>query len=200
MPSYVIPQGVSVRLIWTLAGTDTAVNVLGAKNASSLAITQTLTNTIGAAIKSALGTAGLRTLLSTNVGLRAVGLRDVNVANLPEFLDSGAGTNGLSASDLLPGNVCYCVTIRTSKAGKRYRGRYYQWGITESDNTSLGVPSSTSITACVAFVNAIGAVLSANGLAPAVLSRAANDATVWSFAVNRNTTWSTQRRRLLPGI
>jgi|SRR5215831_13318747 len=200
MPSFVIPQGVVVRLIWRLGSADTAVNVLGAKNTTSLSITQTLADTIGAAIKTQFTSTALKAIMATNISLYKVGLRDINSANLPEFMDSGVGVSGTGSGDALPLQVSYCVTIRTALAGKRYRGRYYQFGLTESSNDTNGAPLTASVTTCVAFVNAIGSVLSGNGLTPAVLSRAGNVATPWTSAVQRSTTWATQRRRLIPGI
>jgi hypothetical protein len=202
MPSFTIPQGVVVRAIWSLSGTDIAINVAGARNTGSVAITQTLTDTIGTAVKSGYTSSGLKALHPATVQLRKIGLRDVNTANLPEFLDAGAPATGTHATntDLLPANVSYCVTIRTALAGKSYRGRWYQWGADEGQNDANGNPLNAYIVACVAFVNAVGTALSANGLTPAILSRVKNTAIPWSTAVNRNTTWSTQRRRTIPGV
>lgn len=199
MASLVIPQGVVVRLIWQQSTVDYAVNVLGAQNSTSLSITQALTNTIGAAVKASLASSGLAARLSNTVNLKQVGLRDINTANRPEFLDAAAGASGTQVADVLPGNVAYCATIRTALAGRSFRGRYYQFGLTELDNT-LGAPTATVLTTTAAFVNAIGAALSGNGLTPAVLSRVHLVATPWAGAVARSTTWATQRRRLIPGI
>lgn len=200
MPALVIPQGVIVRLVWSQSTVDTAVNVLGALNPTSLAITQTLTNTIGSAVKSALGSSGLNGVLSSTVALRAVGLRDISVPNQAEFLDGGGPTAGVATGDLLPSNVAYCVTLRTSLAGRSFRGRYYQWGYTETVNGVGGVPLAIVQTDTVAFVTAVGNALQANGLTPAVLSRKLLSGTAWSAPTGRTLLWTTQRRRLIPGI
>lgn len=200
MPALVIPQGVLVRLIWAQSTIDTAVNVLGALNPSSIAITQGLTNTIGTAIKAALSTSNLDINLSSTVELRTVGLRDISVPNQAEFLDSGAPHSGTVAGDILPASVSYCVTLRTALAGRSFRGRYYQWGFTEAQNGAGGVPVSAVQTSTVAFVTAVGNALQSNGLTPAVLSRKLLLGTAWSSPTGRTLLWTTQRRRLIPGI
>jgi hypothetical protein len=198
--SLVIPQCGLIRLIWQLNGVDQAVNILGFYNATSIAITQTLTNTVAAAVKSAFTSSGLATHVATSWTLARVGLRDIGTANLPEFTDGAAVVAGSSATDTLPPNVSYCVTIRTAKAGKSFRGRYYQPGLSEGDNTAVGIPQASCSIACAAFVTAIGAALSTSSLTPSVLSRKLLTHTTWSTATNRVPAWTTQRRRLRAGI
>lgn len=200
MPALVIPNAALLRLVWTLSGVDTAVNVLGVVNTAHNPITQTLANLLDNAIKSRMSSTNLRSDLSTTVALRTVGIRDINVASQPEYLGVNAAQAGLAAGVLLPSNVAYCVTLRTALAGKRYRGRYYQWGFTVNANAAGGIPGGTIIADTVAFVNGINTDLVSNGLKLGVISRRGLFITDVVTATNRNTGWSTQRRRLIPGI
>jgi len=195
-----IPQGVIVRLVWDLGGIDTAVNVLGALNPNAVTIDQAFANTVGASVKAALTSSNLAGSLGIGVALARVGLRNIAIANQFEFLDSGGPAASTGATDTMSGTTAYCVTIRTSLAGRSFRGRYYQWGAGEAANTNAGQPVASFQTQCAAFVNGVGAALSSHGLTPAVLSRKLATGTPWNTATARNTVWSSQRRRNLPGI
>jgi hypothetical protein len=208
VPAVEIPQGVFLRLLWSKGGALHAVNVLGAINPSGVAITQALTNTIGAAIKAAMGSTGLTPQLHTGISLVSVGLRNVNVANQPEFLDSGAAVPGSATGDPLPPQIAFCVTLRTALAGRSYRGRVYLQGYTEASSDTNGNPTAGTGSVGVAFITAIGSTLTANNLTLAVLSRAnpnklppkAAFGTAVTAIVNRDLIWDTQRRRASPGI
>ena len=196
----VVPQGVLVRLIWRKGTADWAVNVLGAQNTTPITINQTLANTISTAVQSGFTSSGLKALCSTTWALRQIGLRDINTPNNLEYIGTAAAQSGAVGTGTLPDNVSYCVTIRTLKAGRSYRGRCYIPGAGNTQQDVNGNPVPAYINACVAFVNAVGTALSANGLTPAVISRTLHVCTPWDSAVQRETIFSAQRRRLLPGI
>lgn len=200
MPPLVIPNAVLVRLIWTNGGTPYAVNVLGARNPGAVSITQALTNTVGSAIKGAVASSGLADELSNVVALANVGMRNIAIANQPEFLDAAVPAGGVAAVALLPPQVSLCVTLRTALAGRSFRGRVFLPGFTEDSNDTGGSASADARTAGVAFITAVQDALDGSGLNLAVLSRTVPTATDVSAILVRDAVWDTQRRRATPGI
>jgi len=196
----VVPQGGLLRLIFTTSGVPSAVNVYGFINTGNVAITQTLTNTVGAAIKSAFTSSGQVNMTHTTISLSQVGLRDVRTANQAEFLDAGAAVPGLAAGDLLPLNVSFCITLRTALAGRSFRGRTFLWGYTETNNGATGAATAGVGTTGVAWVNAINTALQTSGLGLAVLSRTRSQVNAVTSVQARDQVWDTQRRRAIPGI
>lgn len=206
MAQLIVPNAAQMRLIWSLSGALYALNVMGVVNAGNIAITQTLTNSVGTAVKAALNSSGLAAYLATAVALASIGLRDIRTANTAEFIDTGGGVAGSGAGDLLPPQVALCITERTAFAGRSFRGRVYLPGFNEAVNTATGVVQATATS--VAFVTAIKSALIANALDLGVISRPAPDATppragminVVTSIVARDTVWDTQRRRAVPGV
>lgn len=206
MPALVVPNAAQMRLIWSLGGQLYALNVLGVVNAGSVAITQALTNTIGAAVKTGLTTSALGARITTNVALANVGLRDVRTANTAEFLDSGAAVAGTGALDTLPPQTALVVTLRTAQAGRSFRGRVYLCGFSETENFAAGTYSGQA--GPVAFITAVQSALVNNGLNLGVISRPRTDplnpsagfVTPVTSIVLRDNVWDTQRRRAIPGI
>jgi hypothetical protein len=189
-----------LRVIFANGGVPYAVNVYGFSNTGNVAITQTLTNTVGAAIKAAVVSSGLQGALGTAITLTQVGLRDLRSANQPEFLDSGVPATFNGAGDLLPLNVTLCATLRTALAGRSFRGRSYISGFTETVNQANGTASAATGTAVTAWINAINSALQSSGLALAVLSRTTSRVTPVTSVQVRDLVWDTQRRRAIPGI
>lgn len=205
MAQLIVPNAAQMRLIWANGGQLYALNVLGVV-ANAVAITQALTNTVGAAVKAAFTSSSLNGGVGTAITLANVGLRDIRTANQAEFLDSGGAVAGTSAGDLLPPQTALVVTLRTAQAGRSFRGRVYLPGFTEGVNTPGG--ASSWVTAPVTFITAIKSALVTSGMDLGVLSRPAPDAlpprsgfvtTVTSIVV-RDAVWDTQRRRAVPGI
>lgn len=208
MASLVVTDGGICRLIWGVGGVASAVNVYSFRGTATVAVTQALANTVGAAIKAAVTSQALAAQLHTSVTLMNVGLRSVNAGNLPEFLDSGAPVAGTATGDMLPPQVAYCVTLRTNNAGRRFRGRSYLFGFAESASGANGAASAAVQTAAVAFVNAVANSLSTSSIPMVVMSRpdpTANPPRVGlltniSTIIGRDLVWDTQRRRAIPGI
>lgn len=195
-----------MRLIWSLNGQLYALNVLGVVNATNLAITQALANTVGAAVKTAFTSSSHDTDVHTSVSLANVGLRDIRTASQAEFLDSGAAVPGTSAGDVLPPQIALCITLRTALAGAAYRGRSYLPGYGELYNTATG--TCVAVAPAVAFLAAIKSGLQTNALDLGVISRGnaslpiprAPQINVVTSIVSRDAVWETQRRRAIPGI
>lgn len=206
MAQLVVANAAQMRLIWSVGGTLYALNVMGVVNSTAVAITQALTNTIGAAVKSALTSSTLGSQIHTTVALANVGLRDIRTANTAEFLDSGAAVAGTATGDLLPPQTALVITLRTAQAGRSFRGRVYLPGFAESVSTAAGIYAGT--THGVSFITAIKSALVTSGLDLGVLSRPNAEATppragfitpVTSIVI-RDNVWDTQRRRAIPGI
>lgn len=196
----VVPQGALLRLIWTQGGVPAAVNVFGVLNTGNVAITQTLTNTIGAAVKAGFTSSTQATFVHTTIALASIGLRDVRTANQPEFLEAAAAVPGTGTGDLLPLNVSLCITLRTALAGRSFRGRTYLWGYTEAANASNGTATPGVPGVGVTFVQAIQSALSNNGMALGVLSRTRSVVNAVTLVQSRDANWETQRRRSIAGI
>lgn len=204
MAQLIVPNAAQLRILWANGGQLYAVNVLGVV-ANAVAITQALTNTIGAAIKTAFTSSGYAGSCSTVITLANVGLRDVRTGNAPEFIDSGAAVAGTPGTQPLPPQVALCVTLRTALAGQSFRGRVYLPGYDESVNVGGALTGSGG---AVSFVSGIQSALQANGLNLGVLSRPAPDAvppragfiTPVTAVILRDAVWDTQRRRAIPGI
>lgn len=200
MPAFVIPQGMLVRLIWQFNTVDYAVNVIGARNATPNPVNLALANTLDNAFKARFTSSGLRALCAAPFQLKRTTVRDISIANQPEFVSTNTGQFGTGAGSMLPGNVSYCVTLRTALAGKSYRGRFYVCGMVASQSDANGNPVSGLLTAAAAFVNGLGTDLTTSGFTMGVISRHLSTVTPMTAAEPRNTTFSTQRRRLIAGI
>ena len=170
-PVLQIPNAAQVTLLWSVSG-NLAENVLGASHTGGVVFNQALAESLGAAIKAAF-TSNLSSRMTANSTLARVGVRSLSSPNLPMFRDTGATVTGVAVGDALPPYVAECITLRTSRSGKSYRGRTYLSGWAESENDPNGRQSAASATAGVAFVQAISAAMTAAGLTLAVLSRPA---------------------------
>lgn len=220
-PPLVVTNAVQIRLLGTY-GSNGVANVLHARKTAGTAITQTLANTVGAAIKSAWS-AQIGALTSGSTSLVRVGLRDLTAANQPEFLDTGAPAVGVVVSETLPPQTALCVTLRTQFSGKSARGRVYVYGFTEAQNDPNGQATTAAVNAATAFITGIQSALATSQLTLSVLSRpslAFVDTRTWTLAngqtqvdtlgrgsarsggvepvtiiQSRNNAWETQRRR-----
>lgn len=200
MPPLVVPQAALVRLIWTQGGTQYAVNVLGARKTGAAIIDQAAANAIGAAVKGALTSSGALPIISNTVALATVGVRDISSPNNVEFTDSGAAVPGTAAGALMPPQVAYCVTLRTARAGKSFRGRFYFPGWAVTANAANGTAIASVQTNGVAFITNVRTALPAQGLTLAVVSRKNASTEVVTTEQGRDLLWDTIRGRSRPGI
>lgn len=214
MAALVITNAALVRLIWTLNGTQYAVNVMGALNTGPATFNQALANSLGAAIKSSFTSSGWGARVSSDVALAAVGVRNIDQANQAEFVDNGVAVAGTGATDPLPPQTALVITLRTALAGPSFRGRIYLPGACEGESDTNGTCTAAAAANAASWVNTIASNMLANGLTMAVLSRPRAAATIpaktitakGGFAtavnaiVNRDLVWDTQRRRAAAGI
>ena len=180
-PPLVVALAVQVRLLGVVGG-QTYVNVLHARKRTAFSIDQTITNTLGAAIKSAW-TTNIAGLSNNSCNLARVGLRDLSSANQNEFLDAGAGVVGTGVANLLPPGTALCVTLKTNQSGKSHRGRVYLAGFNEDQNDNGGGTVAAANTAGVAFISAVNSAMAASNMDLCILSRP-------SYAYVTTKTWT----------
>jgi len=222
----IIPNGVLVRLVWTLGGSTQMINVLGGQVSGAFVNSQAIANSLGTAVKSGLASSGWGAKLATTTILQNVGIRDMRTANNAEYLDQGATAAGTGTGDALPPGTSFVVSLRTAKAGPSYRGRVFLGGITEAWNIANGTADPTIGTVGVAFVTMLQTSFNAQAITLAVASRPGpqivtqktytySDGSTKTTThtqhsrtgqVNnvtailaRNLTWDAQRRRDAPG-
>jgi len=183
-----------------------AQNVLHFVNTGAVIVNQALAETLKTTISGIFGSSQLTGAIAPTFGLRNVGVRNLALANQAEFLSTGAGTLGTGTGDLLPVGTAFCVTLRTSGAGKSFRGRVYLAGFTEGMGAANNADAAVAQVA-VAFVDGIRTSLgSAPNIDMCIVSRYANKVlrptpitTEVTAVIARNTVWDSQRRRLKPG-
>lgn len=200
MPSLIINNTVQMRLVWAHSGTPFAVNVLhGIKDVGISSPTQDGVNALFEDLKTRFSTASIRSQINSSISLASVGLRDLNTANEPEFVSTGAPVAGSGSVELLPLNIAACATLRTSKAGPSYRGRFYMTGYTEG-MSSAGMMAATVGPALVAWLEQVQTAMDTAGLGLAVASRKLGVSNAVTAIQVRDNRWDTQRRRIVPGI
>lgn len=170
-PVLQIPNAAQITLLWTIAG-QLAENVLGASHTGSVVFDQSLADALGASIKTAF-TTHLSALFPANCALARVAVRSLSSPALPMWLDTGALAGGVAVADALPPSTALCITLRTARSGKSYRGRTYLSGFSETANDATGITSQAAIDAAIAFMQAVSTALTSRNLTLAVLSRPA---------------------------
>jgi len=176
MASPVIPNCIQIRLLWTVDA-NLAINVLNTSHAGTVPVNQALANSLGASIKTAF-TNNLALHYRSSAALQRIGVRDMSAPNQPEFLDTNPGVGGTGVGDSLPANVAMCITHRTAKSGKSFRGRTYLPAMIETVNGPGGTADPAAATAALAFFTAVGAAFVSAGLKFAIASRAADRETL----------------------
>lgn len=206
----VIPNVVTVRMIWALANGRTAYNVCHGTVAGGFSATSTVAEAIFAAMKASAAWTAWKARLNTGVSFAGIDLRDIRAANLPVVQSTGGAVTGTGAGGALPPGDALCVTLRTAGAGRAFRGRVYLPGL---DNTALaaaGTAAAGTVTDATAFVTELQTAMTASSLTLAIAqparaeytghggrvipARAASSAAVTSI-VTRNAVIDHQRRR-----
>ena len=194
MPSLVIPTAVQVRLRWTFNGVS-GFNVLGGSVGGGFASSQAIANTLGTAVNGYFTSSGLAALMATTTSLLGIGLRDIRVANQPEFQSAAAAVPGTGVGNPIPNEVAAVITLRTALAGRSFRGRAYFSGAIVTQNSATGSIVAGFNTALTTFMTNVQTALAASGITLAVLSRTDSVATPVTLIQARDTEWDTQRRR-----
>jgi len=115
---------------------------------------------------------------------------------------SGEFTLGISppqeggeANPALPGNVAFCISLRTALAGRRFRGRKYITAIPETAVTGNTL-DSTHVADILSGAATLMADLTANGTPMSVFSRTGLTLVGVTAIVAVDNTVDSQRRRL----
>jgi hypothetical protein len=205
-----------LRIVWALSGTPYAVNVYGLSGTATTTPTPVNVQACADAIIAGYGLTPLQAIISNTVTIRGIGIRSINDPNRPEIVASFTPAPGGETGNILPLQVCACVTLRTDFASRRGRGRSYVPGFTVSSNIPGGQMHGQVKDAVEAWVANIDNSLQGQGWKLAVISKPVYvetppDSDVWVLQraalmndvtqiESRDNTWDTQRRRLVPGI
>lgn len=200
MPPLVIPSTVRVNLVWSLSGSEYAVNVIHYIVPSAQVVTTATATDVATDIGNAFGASDLDTYIDTSVALTRVSVRDLRTANQPEY-NAALTAGGLATGDILPLGVSLCATLRTALAGRSYRGRYYQAGFAEDANSSTGTAASGVAGALEQFLtNIANPTVQGNLWQLGVMSPTLGETNAVTAIECRDLVWDTQRRRAYPGI
>lgn len=199
MPPFVLDRTIEVRLIWQLSSVDTAVNVLHYDAGPATIIAQSDADGVASAVGAAFTSSLWRGDVADLWRLDRVGVRDLRTANLPEF-ESSVALAGTNAGQPLPAQTTLVATLRTAKAGRSFRGRFYSCGWSENSSATGLNASGSARDHMVDFLEAIS-LLTIDGQewALAVLSRAVPQLNPVT-SISANVEWDTQRRRVRAGI
>lgn len=158
----------------------------------------------------ALWLAQLAALCPTTTVFSNVQMRDIRSAGMPLVMSTTPSVGGsASAADALPRQIAACLTVRTNRAGRQFRGRMYWAGFAETANGPDNHMTTAAKTALDAFAAGFVAAASPSGSAMAVahhptafdeitglpISPGLGFLTPATQVVCRDTTWDTQRRR-----
>lgn len=165
-------------------------------------MTPTAANLLAAAIES-WGEATYDATYGSGLNLSNIQVRDMSLEN-GTVVDFSTDIPGTIVDNGLPGNVAFCVSLRTGKAGKSYRGRMYHPWLGESDVTGNSL-SSTRADAIIAAWETLDAALAASDWDVVVVSKYTNGAPRASGIKTRVSAYmytdlnvDTQRRRVRP--
>jgi len=205
-----LATAVQVRLIWTMNDAD-CINVLGGQVGGDFVNSQAHADALSTAVSAVYTSSGLRALHASTTVFNGVGIRDVRIRNLAEYVSYDGTEAGTGSGDPMPAQTAAVMTLRTAFAGKSYRGRVYIGGANEAQNTSSGRIDGTYRTTAIAFLEAVRDAMADEGITLAVLSapRYANltpplDVQTWPGAItpvlaggisSRDNAWNSQRRR-----
>lgn len=141
--------------------------------------------------------------LSDQYEMKEVHVRDLTSATAGIFTDTTiAGSNGANTGVALPGNIAFCVSLRTGFAGRSSRGRVYFPGLVEGDVTGNFLAGARALNLVIA-VGQLRADMAASFWSMCIVSRVTAGVPRVSALVTNVITElavtnrvSTQRRRL----
>lgn len=200
----VIPNGVEIDLAWISNG-RIMKNTCFAEAPTSLAITPALADSITTALNSLFTSSGLVALQSSGGRGPAAQLRDVRDVGFPLVTGSVQGATGTGTTDLLPSQIAACLTVRTARAGRQFRGRMFIPGFVEIANDATNHMTAATKTALDAYAAGLPNALNQSGLQFSVCHRPLylTDGSIGTpgslqhvtQVVCRDNVWDTQRRR-----
>jgi hypothetical protein len=140
--------------------------------------------------------AGLQAVLSTDYAINEIFVHNLAGAASGEFtLAITPAQTGSVDSPSLPGNVAFCVSLRTAESGRTTRGRKYLSGIPKNSYVGNEILADVAD----ALVNGLQSLrngLSTLGFPMAIFSPTANTLTTVTSATRVDLFLDSQRRRL----
>lgn len=143
----------------------------------------------------------LKALIDASTTLRQVRATDEQTEGGPVDIET-TGTAGTASGDGLPTNATMCVSARTAKRGRSYRGRKYLSGLLLQDTTDQVTWGSSAVTAYPAAFATLQGSLDTAGFDVVVASKQHNGVETNPAETNEVIAWVTddsidsQRRRL----
>lgn len=204
----VIAQGVEASLHVFLGAVRTSI-VIHYSNPSSVTVSQTLANTVFDSLKS-LWTTNLATHCPPTTIFTDVNLRDINTAGNALVASNTAQAPGTAAGgERLPNQIAACLTVRTARAGKMFRGRMYWPGFAETANAADNHIIAAAKTALDTFATNFITAANVGGLTFGVAHRPTAFDEITGLPISpglgfitpatqvvcRDNIWDTQRRR-----
>lgn len=166
----VISQGVEAVFSITVAGLNIRI-VTHYANPSSVTVNQAMANAVFDSVK-ALWSTNLAPHCPITTSFFAVGLRDINTAgNAQVFSNTAAVVGSAAVAEALPRQIAACLTVRTARAGKMFRGRMYWGGFAESANGADNHIATAAKTALDAFASGFLTAANVSGLTFGVAHR-----------------------------
>lgn len=172
-------------------------------------VTPSAANALFDSVK-ALWAANIAALVPSSTVLSKVQLRDVRSEGLA-LVDSNTSSVPGTATpgETLPKQIAAVITLRTNRAGRKYRGRFYLGGFAETANDSTNHMTAACKAALDAFAAGFISAYNVGGTALGVMHRPTSFdevtglpiapglgfTTPVTLVVCRDNVWDTQRRR-----
>lgn len=160
----VIPNGIQVRLVWTLTDGKFATNVMYGSVSGSFNPTVAIANSLMTGFSTGALWTALAAFMPSTGQLTSVVLRDVRNPNLPLVGSTASAAAGASASPALPDETAVVITLRTANVGQGNRGRLYIPNFATNALAAGNVVAPAVVTALQNWANNFPTVLSGQGL------------------------------------
>jgi hypothetical protein len=203
-------NGIIITINWS-QGTRRYTNVFYGTTPAARPLPATLPETLFTAYKTGNTSSGWIGQVHTTCTMTGVTIKDISVASQPNQFSTSASQAGTSTGGPLPAQVAMVVTLSTAMSGRAFRGRCFLGGIGATALNDADTHTAASGTAAAAFVNAILAANTSNGISTGVFGRALQAGTLkngtpvgprtaqFTPIIQARITsqrWDTQRRRL----
>ena len=204
----VIPETVESMIDIAVASKATSV-VIHHLIPAQTAVNATLAEALFASLKT-LWSTNLATHCAPSATFTGVRMRDLRGPGLALVSSTGAPASGTAPTgEALPRQIAACLTVRTNRAGKSFRGRMYWTGFAEQANAADNHIATTTKTALDTFAANFIAAANVSGLIFGVAHRPTAYDEVSGLPISpglgfttpatqvicRDNVWDTQRRR-----
>jgi len=118
-----------------------------------------------------------RTLMKANIVGEKVTVTKLDPDDPIQFEGPITGAGSYGPSVVLPGDVTLAMAWKTGLAGRKFRGRFYHFGLPAEVVTSIDSITGTHQSACLAVCNALLSLLDLAGFELVIFHRADNTKT-----------------------